>query len=53
MNYNNIDSSNTPRGGDGADDDSLSTNGPRSSKIIIDGIEDDDNDEIGGISQGT
>ena len=46
MNYNNIDSSTTPRDGDGDGDASLNTGGPRMSKIIVDGIEEDDHDDI-------
>lgn len=54
MNYNNIDSSTTPRDGDADGDASLNTGGPRMhSKIIVDGIEEDENDDLPVLVQGS
>ena len=54
MNYNNIDSSTTPRDGDIDGDASLNTGGTRNmSKIIVDGIEDDENYDLPVIAQGS
>ena len=54
MNYNNIDSSTTPRDGDGDGDASLNTGGPRNmSKIVVDGIEEDENDDLPVLAQGS
>ena len=54
MNYNNIDSSTTPRDGDADGDASLNTGGTQNmSKIIVDGIEDDENYDLPVLPQGS